>query len=105
MNIAPHAGRQARFIIVFAILALAGCATGNIHELKLEPPPAPPAGTVRAQSVMLRNVTDQRTFQEQSTRPDTPSVTASEDIAPTTLQARAIGRVSEGFGKERGDVL
>lgn len=60
MKMNPQAGRRARLLLL-AVLALGvGCARPSYQNLKLAAPLLPPGGTLRAQSILIRNVLDER---------------------------------------------
>lgn len=87
-------------------LALTGCATSR-SELKLSAPKAvtPVAATTKG-AVFIRNITDQRQFEQAPSDPSVPSLGfEGATNADTTLKARAIGRKRNTYGKAMGDVL
>lgn len=104
MTIKTTTARILGLALLAPLALLAGCAT-SFHALNVEAPPATPASTTRAQAILIRNVTDARVFEDHPAQPGTPSLAEeTEEIAPGA-KARAIGRVRDGFGKARGNVL
>lgn len=90
--------------LVLAGLALAGCGTIGTFErsrITMPPPPAPAVLDASAPSVVLREVTDARVFEVEPRNPSTPS------IGPEAgrVQARAVARKRNGYGRAVGDVL
>lgn len=94
----------AAVLLVAALLA--GCATSR-SELKLAGPgPAPTAQAVKARSVVIRSVRDDRVFAEKPADPSTPSLGfGGAAQASDAVKARAVGRKRGGFGQAMGDVL
>lgn len=94
-------------VLIAVCVALAGCATSR-SEIKLSEPavPAITSAPAKNKTVLLRNVTDERVFEEAPSSPSTPSL-GFEGSAKSTdeIKARAIGRKRNGFGKALGDVL
>lgn len=94
-------------VLTALCIALVGCATSR-SEIKLSEPavPATSASPAKNKTVLLRNVTDERVFEEAPSSPSTPSL-GFEGSAKSAaeIKARAIGRKRNGFGKALGDVL
>jgi len=92
-------------------IVVTGCATSR-SEIKLSEPSANTATATAAavpaknKTVLLRDVLDERVFEEAPSSPSTPSL-GFEGSAKSTaeIKARAIGRKRNGFGKALGDVL
>jgi hypothetical protein len=80
---------------------LAGCAVGRSVVDVNTPQAANPA---RGKTVRIESVVDTRTFEENPSQADVPSLDPSADNNSTT-KARAIGRKRGGFGKAFGDVV
>ncbi len=102
--------RTQHFIIplmIVASLALQGCATSR-SELKLSSATAAPAQAPIASkgTVIIRNVKDERIFEQAPGDPSIPSL-GFEGAAKATAEtkSRAIGRKRNGFGKALGDIL
>jgi uncharacterized lipoprotein YajG len=96
-----------KLALLLLCTTLVGCATSR-SELKLTDPTADaPAPAVRkAQTVLIRAVTDQRVFEQAPKDPSIPSL-GFEGAAQATaeVKARAIGRKRNTFGAALGDVL
>jgi hypothetical protein len=102
-------------------IGLVGCAT-NRSEIKLASPvtavPAAKAGAaaeakpeaatsgVPTRTIVLRSVTDERSFEERPSDPSHPSLGFEGSSGATAeTRARAIGRKRNTFGQALGDVL
>lgn len=92
-------------IVAFFIFFLSGCATDRaVVNLKI--PEANIAPQSNGKSIFIGAVTDNRTFEENPSSPDIPSLgfggagSASDD-----LKKRAIARKRNSFGKALGDIL
>ncbi|WP_112068624.1 hypothetical protein [Herbaspirillum rubrisubalbicans] len=96
-------------VLLAVSIVLTGCATSR-SEIKLSEPAAAPAATAtvatKNKTVLLRDVLDERIFEEAPSSPSTPSL-GFEGSAKSAaeIKARAIGRKRNGFGKALGDVL
>jgi hypothetical protein len=92
-------------LLVAALLA--GCATSR-SEVKLASPGAESAAAAptTGRVVVIRNVTDERIFQDKPSEPSTPSLggDGASKSAPE-VKARAIGRKRNTYGMALGDVL
>lgn len=98
--------RRAALALMFGLL-ISGCASvGHFDrsEVSLAAPPAT-AVDAAAPAVVIRAVTDARVFDQDSRDPSVPSL--GVDGGGADIQARAIGRKRDGFGRahNRGDVL
>ncbi|WP_343587344.1 hypothetical protein [Herbaspirillum sp.] len=94
-------------VLISACVALAGCATSR-SEIKLSEPIVPTATPApsKNKTVLLRNVTDERVFEEAPSSPSTPSLGFEGSVkSADEIKARAIARKRNGFGKALGDVL
>ncbi|MBY5985937.1 hypothetical protein KUW18_17765 [Halomonas sp. DP5Y7-2] len=92
-----------------AVLLLQGCATSRSTVNIPAPDPATVTATathaIPGPSLYIRNVTDQRHFEEAPRSADIPSLGFEGATAATAeRKARAIGRKRNGFGKALGDV-
>lgn len=100
-----------RTLLRWAVLGcavLAGCAATR-SEVKLTAPAAAAPSAVapaKGKVVAIRNVKDERVFEQAPTDASVPSL-GFEGAAQATdaTKARAIGRKRNGFGKAMGDVL
>ena len=99
-------GRQIVAVsMALAPFLLQGCATSR-SELRIDAPPAPKAAAAGAPLAVIRNVADQRTFEQAPSNPATPSLGFEGAAAATAdVKARAIGRKRNTFGQALGDVL
>ncbi|MBR9772189.1 MULTISPECIES: flagellar biosynthesis protein [unclassified Halomonas] len=92
--------------IIVAAALLQGCATSR-STVDVQ---TPNTGTVSqahtGPSLYIRNVTDQRHFEEAPRSADIPSLGfEGAEAATDELKSRAIGRKRNGYGKALGDVL
>ena len=96
-------------VLLAVSIVLTGCATSR-SEIKLSEPSSAAATKAAVASknktVLLREVFDERVFEDAPSSPSTPSP-GFEGSAKSTaeIKARAIGRKRNGFGKALGDVL
>ena len=96
-------------VLLAVSIVLTGCATSR-SEIKLSEPSSDAATKAAVASknktVLLREVLDERVFEDAPASPSTPSL-GFEGSAKSTaeVKARAIGRKRNGFGKALGDVL
>lgn len=91
--------------LLLASAVLGGCATSR-SEVKLASPQVAAAPVTRPQAVVIRNVTDERTFVDKPGDPGTPSLGgegATQSAAD--IKARAIARKRNTYGQALGDVL
>lgn len=91
--------------VAFA-LALGGCASiGTFGRSELTMPPAPAAAAIdaAAPAVVIRSVSDERVFEVAPRDPSTPSL--GPEGGDASVQARAVGRKRDGYGRAIGDVL
>jgi ribosomal protein L11 len=94
---------MAKVSFVFLLmLALSACAV-NRSTVAVDVPEAT-AGTKNGVSVKILEVTDNRVFEFRPGVPQVPSLSESEQNNKS-VEARAIGRKRNGFGKALGDVL
>lgn len=87
-------------------LALSGCSTiGTFGRSVVTMPPAPAAAAIdaAARAVVIRSVSDERVFEVAPRDPSTPSL--GPDGGDASVQARAVGRKRDGYGRAHGDVL
>jgi hypothetical protein len=92
------------FLLAGACL-LAGCASSTQSEIKLANPEAGSARhpVTKSTVVLIRSVTDERTFKESPRDPSTPSLDAAQ--ASATTKAHAVGRKRNAAGKAMAAVL
>ena len=89
------------------VVLLAGCATNRSEILPANPMTAlatkPPT---KGRTILIRSVSDDRVFAEQSKDPSVPTL-GSGGAAHATgeVKARAIGRKRNTFGQPMGDIL
>ncbi|MBL8483218.1 MAG: hypothetical protein JNJ60_13545 [Rhodocyclaceae bacterium] len=100
--------RHLHSLLVLACCTLiVGCAT-NRSEVTIASPhvAAPSAPMLTGRSVYIRDVTDERVFEEAPKDPGTPSLGFEGSAkASDELKSRAIGRKRNTFGKALGDVV
>lgn len=86
MKMERIAGRLARIMLLVLTVASAGCARPSYQNLKLTAPAVASSETLRTQSVMIRNVTDER------------------DLDAQTMREPPQGRSTHVMAREIGDV-
>lgn len=101
MQVIPKMIAKVTFIFVL-MAALSACAV-NRSTVSVDVPEATP-GTSNGISVKIVEVKDNRLFEFRPADPNIPSLSESEQNNKS-VEARAIGRKRNGFGKALGDVL
>jgi hypothetical protein len=106
---APHHSRRAAACaLVVLCLLLGGCATTR-SELRVAAPTDTGGETVanaELPTLFLREVVDQRVFEEAPKDPSIPSLGFGGAMSATAeVKARAIGRKRDTWGKAMGDIL
>ncbi|MBU4287189.1 MAG: flagellar biosynthesis protein [Proteobacteria bacterium] len=92
-------------IITFILLFLGGCATSR-GIVNLQIPKANIPTQSNGKSIFIRSVTDDRTFQQNPSTPDIPSLGfGGAGTASNELKKRAIARKRNTYGKALGDIL
>jgi hypothetical protein len=94
------------FVIVF-LAALSGCAVTR-SEIQVSNPGAsqPMTSSTAARTVLIRSITDERVFEDDSPDASVPSLgSGGVNKASAEVKARAIGRKRNGYGIAMGDVL
>jgi hypothetical protein len=101
---------SARILLATSLLAasalLGGCATSRSELLFAAPAAKVATVNPQARPVVIRQVLDERVFEQAPPEPSTPSLGfEGADAAPADVKARAIGRKRNTYGKALGDVV
>jgi hypothetical protein len=97
--------------VVVLLATLSGCAVtrSQIHVSDpgaSQPPTSELVPTSSARTVLIRSVTDERVFEDDSPDMSVPSLgNGGASKASAQIKARAIGRKKNGYGMALGDVL
>jgi hypothetical protein len=92
--------------LVMGSACLAGCATSRSEVALVAPTASSAKAPPNGRTVVIRDVKDDRVFEEAPPQPSTPSLGAGGAAAATELiKARAIARKRNSFGQALGDVL
>ncbi|MCK9687587.1 hypothetical protein [Scleromatobacter humisilvae] len=83
---------------------LAGCATGRT-VIDVPPPPASARAAAVAQILRIRNVCDDRVFEDVPRQADVPSLGEPASGASAEVRAHAVARERNGYGLAQGDVV
>ena len=96
-----------KLAVVALCAALVGCATSR-SEIKVGAAAAAPTtvAVTKSRAILIRNVTDERVFEQKPSEPNIPSL-GFEGAAGATAEtkARAIARKRNTFGAALGDIL
>ncbi len=84
-----------------AVLMLSGCATGRDT---LDVRVAVPVNPDTSNAVVIRSITDSRSFEVDPRQADIPSL-SDEDIDNPAITSRAVARKRNSFGAAMGDIL
>ena len=91
--------------LIVASAVLSGCATSR-SEVALTAPPVTQKAPSNGRTVVIRNVKDDRTFEQAPGDPSTPSLgSGGAAQASDAVKSRAIARKRSTYGQALGDVL